>query len=69
MIFILAKDKYFKFEISTINYLISNQSLLFVTKIDKKTLRNIKNDCKFAAASPTQLAPFESPRVGTQQGY
>ncbi len=29
----------------------------------------MKNDCKFAAASPTQLAPFESPRAGTQQGY
>jgi len=38
-------------------------------KIDKKTLYNIKIDCKFAAASPTQLAPFESPRAGTQQGY
>ena len=23
----------------------------------------------FAMASPTQLAPSESPRVGTQQGY
>jgi len=29
----------------------------------------LKIDCKFAAASPTQLAPFESPRAGTQQGY
>ena len=23
----------------------------------------------FAVASPTQLAPVESPRAGTQQGY
>lgn len=29
----------------------------------------IKIGCKFAAASPTQPAPFESPRAGTQQGY
>jgi len=32
-------------------------------------MAKIKIDCKFATASPTQLAPFESPRVGTQQGY
>jgi hypothetical protein len=29
----------------------------------------IKIDCKFATASPTQLAPFESSRAGTQQRY
>jgi len=29
----------------------------------------IKIDCNFAVASPTQLAPSESPRAGTQQGY
>jgi len=29
----------------------------------------MKIECIFAAASPTQLAPLESPRVGTQQGY
>jgi len=34
-----------------------------------KKLQKLKNDCNFAAASPTQLAPLESPRVGTQQGY
>ena len=35
----------------------------------RKTLQRRKNDCNFAVASPTQLAPLESPRVGTQQGY
>ena len=30
---------------------------------------NLKIQCKFAMTSSTQLAPFESPRVGTQQGY
>ena len=35
----------------------------------RKTLQRSKNDCNFAVASPTQLAPLESPRVGTQQGY
>jgi len=38
-------------------------------KKDKKILPNIKIDCNFAAASPTQLAPFESSRAGTQQRY
>jgi len=34
-----------------------------------KTLQKLKKGCKFALASPTQLAPLESPRAGTQQGY
>ncbi len=34
-----------------------------------KTLEKLENHCNFASASPTQLAPLESPRVGTQQGY
>ncbi len=38
-------------------------------KKDKKTLLKFKIDCKFATASPTQLAPFESSRAGTQQRY
>jgi len=28
-----------------------------------------KKRCTFATGSPTQPAPFESPRAGTQQGY
>ena len=31
-------------------------------------MKNLKKHCIFALASPTQLAPVESPRVGTQQG-
>ena len=38
-------------------------------KITLFLIVKIKIDCKFAAASPTQLAPFESSRVGTQQRY
>ncbi len=42
-------------------------SLLHKNKV--KSLAQLEIDCKFAAASPTQPAPSESPRVGTQQGY
>jgi len=48
---------------------ISNQRVKNVTKNLIFLIVKIKIDCRFAAASPTQLAPFESPRVGTQQGY
>ncbi len=33
-----------------------------------KNVANTLKDCIFAPASPTQPAPVESPRVGTQQG-
>jgi len=35
----------------------------------KFSFARIKIGCKFASASPTQLAPSESPRAGTQQEY
>ncbi len=38
-------------------------------KFNKFLIVKDKKDCKFAMASSTQLAPFESPRVGTQQGH
>jgi len=34
-----------------------------------KSLAKLEIGCIFATASPTQPAPSESPRVGTQQGY
>ncbi len=37
-------------------------------KIGSKNLVMSNKDCIFAPASPTQPAPVESPRVGTQQG-
>lgn len=49
---------------------ISNQLVINVTlKKDKVSFVYIKIGCKFALASPTQLAPSESPRAGTQQEY
>tara|TARA_B100000768_G_scaffold176447_1_gene189202 strand:+ start:415 stop:567 length:153 start_codon:yes stop_codon:yes gene_type:complete len=38
-------------------------------KKEKVSFVYIKIGCKFALASPTQLAPSESPRAGTQQEY
>ena len=49
---------------------ISNELGQKVTlKNDKVSFVKIKIGCKFALASPTQLAPSESPRAGTQQEY
>lgn len=36
--------------------------------LSTKIIANTYKDCIFAPASPTQPAPVESPRVGTQQG-
>ena len=41
---------------------------ILLQKMRKFSFVNLKIDCNFVAASPTQLAPSESPRVGTQQG-
>ncbi len=49
--------------------MISSQNFKKLQNFDIFLTVELKIDCKFAAASSTQLAPFESSRAGTQQRY